>query len=259
MLIHSIRHDWPEKDGFTMRRPKGHPHYTFLHFLTPVEIILNGTCTTARPGACIIYEPGVPQFFTAQEPLVHNWFHAYAPFGGLLEQRGIPVNCILYPKDTSYISGIFRAMELEYFSDNSGREELMHCCLTEFLIRFSRAVHNRSTSAVLNRNDKTKLRRLRQRVLSQPEDKWTVAKMAALVSLSPSRFHAEYKSMFGTSPMHDVIDAKVDYAKSLLLTSDDLTLPEISEILGYNDQYHFIRQFKSVTGMSPGVYRKLNR
>ena len=34
---------------------------------------------------------------------------------------------------------------------------------------------------------------------------------------------------------------------------------ECAEMLGYNDQYHFIRQFKSFTGISPGKYRKSNR
>ena len=31
----------------------------------------------------------------------------------------------------------------------------------------------------------------------------------------------------------------------------------LAEELGYNDQYHFIRQFKARTGLTPGLYRKL--
>ena len=36
----------------------------------------------------------------------------------------------------------------------------------------------------------------------------------------------------------------------------DSTLAVISESLGYGRTAHFIRQFRAVTGMSPGAYRK---
>ena len=49
---------------------------------------------------------------------------------------------------------------------------------------------------------------------------------------------------------------KIEYAKSLLLQQPDLPLSAVAEKLGYHDQFHFIRQFKSVTGMTPGEYRK---
>ena len=83
--------------------------------------------------------------------------------------------------------------------------------------------------------------------------------MAEMASLSPSRFHAVYKALYGTSPLQDMIEAKINYACSLLLTNESLTLPAIAELLGYNDQYHFIRQFKAVTGQTPGAYRKSQR
>ncbi len=59
--------------------------------------------------------------------------------------------------------------------------------------------------------------------------------------------------------MQDLIDAKIGYAKSLLLSNDQLPLPDVAEKLGYNDQYHFIRQFKAVAGTTPGAYRKAKR
>jgi AraC-like DNA-binding protein len=82
--------------------------------------------------------------------------------------------------------------------------------------------------------------------------------MAQQVSLSPSRFHAVYKAMFDISPMADVINAKIDRAKTLLIMDEKIGILEISERLGYSNQYHFIRQFKAATGMTPGQYRKKN-
>ena len=42
MEITDIRHDWPEKAGFTLVRPTGIEIYTFLHFMNSVEIEING-------------------------------------------------------------------------------------------------------------------------------------------------------------------------------------------------------------------------
>ena len=38
-------------------------------------ITLDGKAVSAQPGACIFYAPGVPQFFHAPVPLIHNWIH----------------------------------------------------------------------------------------------------------------------------------------------------------------------------------------
>jgi len=237
-------------------RPEGIKTYTFLHFSTAVRFRINGTYIDANPGACIFYAPNFPQWFQARQALIHNWFHAFPEFSQLLNQFNIPENCILYPKNTEFISEIFHKIEVEYFSENQHKEELIQTYLTEFLILFSRALTSELPPPIISRNTYDSMRRARQTVLSNPERKWTVAEMASLVSLSPSRFHTIYKLIFGTSPLQDVIEARIRYAKSVLLSSENLTLPEVAEKLGYNDQYHFIRQFKLVTGITPGAFRK---
>ena len=101
-----------------------------------------------------------------------------------------------------------------------------------------------------------RMRDLRFQMLSHPEKNWTVEDLAKQVSLSPSRYHALYKKLFGSSPMKDVINAKIDMAKTILLSDETTTLPVVAQRLGYKSHYHFIRQFKAVTGLTPGVYRK---
>ncbi len=258
MHITRMRHDWPEKAGFRMVRPNGYPGYTFLHFLTPVELELQGKKVLARPGACIFYTPEAPQFFYARKDIIHNWMHTDESIAPWLKEYGIPVNRVLYPKNAYFLSGLFQKIEAEFYSQHPHKDTLLQGYMQEFLICFSRALQG-AQSAKIHRDDRIKFRRLRQKILSLPEENWTVPQMAAEVSLSPSRFHAVYKSLFGTSPMQDLIHAKIDYAKSLLLAKEELTLPAVAEQLGYNDQYHFIRQFKAITGQSPGAYRKGGR
>jgi len=259
MLLRSVRHDWPEKAGFLISRPQGLRYYTFLHFSTPVQFRIGAELIQARPGACIFYAPDTPQWFHSDREVIHNWLHAEPPLGALLQKLQIPQNTLLYPADTKFISDIFRKLEVEHFSDSPFKAELTDGYIWEFLIKFSRALQADTPATAIPRKARERLRAVRREILSQPEKRWTVAEMAQLASLSPSRFHAVYKSVFATSPMQDLIDAKIGYAKSLLLSDDQLPLPEVAEKLGYNDQYHFIRQFKTVTGVTPGAYRKANR
>lgn len=256
MLLHSVRHDWPEKSGFRINRPEGVPYYTFLHFSTAIHFRFGDETVEARPGACIFYAPDVPQFFQSSGDVIHNWMHGWNGLEPLLEQFEIPCNCLLYPTDTAFISEIFRKIEVEHFSNGPHKEELIDGYIREFLIKFSRALQRDTPPTVVSRSTREKLREVRRQILSQPEKKWNVAQMASLAALSPSRFHTIYKSLFATSPMQDLIDARVSFGRSLLLSDEELTLQEVAEKLGYNDQYHFIRQFKAVTGLTPGAYRK---
>ena len=259
MIISQIRHDWPFKPGFSISRPGGYPEWTFLHFLTPIQIRINGETIEARPGACIFYSPATPQFCRSDADVIHNWMHATHELEGLLEQFGIPENQILYPAEDDFISPLFQKLETEFFKEERYREELMESLLREFLIEFSRAIRGGHHHERISRRDAEKLKELRQEFLSKPEGDWSVAKMAERLSLSTSRFHTIYKMVFGTSPINDVIEARISYARSLLLSNESLTIAQAAERLGYNDQYHFIRQFKAVTGQSPGQYRKANR
>lgn len=239
-----------------LSRPTGHEAYTFLHFITPVKIRLGNKTILTEPGACIFYEPTVPQFFHCETDMLHNWMHCTENLSELLTEYKVPCNKILYPEDTSYISDIFYKLETEYFSENPNKKRLMEAYLNEFLIKFSRAIYGNSSNEHIERKLRKKMRDTRQYVLSHSERDWTVAQMASIASLSPSRFHAVYKTMFASSPMRDLISARIDYAKSLLLSDEDKTICEIAEKLGYNDQYHFIRQFKAIIGKTPGAYRK---
>lgn len=259
MFPDSIRHDWPEPAGFLISRPQGHPSVTFLHFQQSVQLKTPQGTAAIRPGGCIFFRPQTPQWFCSDVPLVHNWAHFPAEFLRKLEQYGIPTDTLLYPRECSFISDIFRLLELEYFTDNLHREALMEHLTEEFLLRFSRGI--RSTAAVPpgDHREKARLRAIRHGILSTPEKKWTVGEMARQMHLSASRFHAVYKGHFGTSPMQDLIDARIARAKTLLLAQPDTDISLLAEQLGYNDPYHFIRQFKARTGQTPGTYRRLNK
>ena len=258
MLLTRIRHNWPEKKGFQLIRPKGYPEYTFLHFLTPVTMELNGTTLEIVPGGCIFFPPEMPQFFTASVPLVHNWFHATTDLTPLLKEYSIPKGQVFYPENRELITELIAKMEAERFGNQPYTETLLNIYVQELFILLSRNLHASISPGSSKNSELLQIRQIRQQILSRPTHRWTVEEMADLVGLSVSRFHAVYKTHFGISPMQDLINSRIEYAKDRLLLQPETPIGELAERLGYHDQFHFIRQFHKEVGVTPGQFRKMN-
>lgn len=254
--VTKIRHDCPEKSGFTLIRPNGHKDYTFLHFITPVELTVKNKTYKIKSGGCIFYSPMEAQWFKSTDALLHNWFHAEDSLHEMLSELDIPENEIFYPTDTSFISPLMQKAEMEFFSLDKYKDKMINAYITELLCSLSRVIHDVNPPKVQSENF-DKMREIRQMILANPEKHRSVSEMAQLAQMSPSRFHSVYKSVFGTSPVKDSIDARISYAKSILST-ESIPITLVAEKLGYSDQFHFIRQFKKETGKTPTEYKKEN-
>ena len=103
-----------------------------------------------------------------------------------------------------------------------------------------------------------KFRYLRGKMFASLQEKWPVERMAREVGFSESRFYSIYKSIYGITPTADLIEARVNSAKNMLLFGEK-KVEEIAYMLGYDNTTHFIRQFKKQTGYSPAAYRKMSR
>jgi AraC-like DNA-binding protein len=74
--------------------------------------------------------------------------------------------------------------------------------------------------------------------------------------VSTSHFYKEFQESFELSPMQYIQSQRFKKAQYLLSTSD-LTVREIANLVGYDNTFPFIRFFKSMYGNSPGHYRKM--
>ena len=96
---------------------------------------------------------------------------------------------------------------------------------------------------------------IRSMIFSTHPLKLTVDEIAKQASLSRSYFQHTYKKLFGSTVTEDIIASRLEYAKLLLATTDS-TVKEIAELCGYETDVHFMRQFKSRTGLTPSLYRR---
>ena len=99
-----------------------------------------------------------------------------------------------------------------------------------------------------------KLCLLRNRIMKNPELPWKINEIAESLYLSKSYLQKIYKSYFGKSIIEEMIQFRIDNAKTLL-SQTDMTVTEISRECGYSSYNYFVRQFRSCEGVSPSDYR----
>ncbi len=56
--------------------------------------------------------------------------------------------------------------------------------------------------------------------------------------------------------MSDVISRKIEKAKEIL-SETDCTVSRVASMCGYDNEEHFMRQFKRIVGMTPTSYRHI--
>ena len=84
----------------------------------------------------------------------------------------------------------------------------------------------------------------------------TGEQIAQAVCVSPSSLYKRFKAETGIS-LGAYQDKLIFQRASQLLAERQLSLKEISQQLGFCDQYYFSRRFKAQTGMTPSHYRKM--
>lgn len=73
--------------------------------------------------------------------------------------------------------------------------------------------------------------------------------------ISPKYLSQLFKESIGQNFSDFLIGLRIDYAKRLLRDSD-VTVQDISDMMGYANPTSFIRVFKKIVGLSPGQYRE---
>lgn len=256
LTVTRVRHAFPESAGFKIRREFGHEEHTFLHFFDSIELLVRGEVITTKPHACILYPAGEPQYFLSKEPLTHDWIHFSGDITHLAD-LGFLENTVYYPERPEIITKITREIEAELNSALPLCERVMNLKIEELFIMLKRSLSADITPS-LGKETKDVLRSLRAEMFLNLSHPWCAAELAHMACLSESRFFLLYKSLFGISPMRDLILARIDSAKNSLSTTD-ISIASLAESLGYANVTHFVRQFGSLCGISPSAYRRTSK
>lgn len=96
--------------------------------------------------------------------------------------------------------------------------------------------------------------RVTEHLQAHAGERTSVADLAALVGLSPSRLAELFRRQTGTSILAYQTRQRMSRARELLDTTA-LPVAGVGRAVGYDDPYYFSRHFHKVHGMSPSAYR----
>jgi AraC-like DNA-binding protein len=202
------------------------------------QLTQSDTMTALTCGAFIMYDISLNPLVAALPPVLH-----------------------LSGKNTHMPGQILAAMQAELAEPTIGTDYVLHRYAELLCAEVIRSYAGQISSTATNW-----LRAIRDPVVGKvlasvhanPGQDWNVAKMAQLVSLSPSRFAARFVVATGVAPMTYLSRWRMNLAGHLLSTSQQ-DISHIATHVGYENVPAFHRAFKKIFGSSPDYYRKLRR
>ncbi|MDZ5473580.1 AraC family transcriptional regulator [Bacillus sp. 31A1R] len=82
-----------------------------------------------------------------------------------------------------------------------------------------------------------------------------VGQLSEIAGMTPSSYSRAFKKMTGQTPSEYLTLLRINHAKDLL---NSLSLKEVANTVGFQDEFYFSRVFKKKEGVSPTIYMKQN-
>jgi AraC family transcriptional regulator of arabinose operon len=243
-----------------MQRSCGSPDYTLLFVKTEAFFESGGIYTETPPNTVILYDKNCYVHYGCRQPHYNDdWLHFDLDAEDLpfLLGLGIPFNTPMTLPAIGQISEYIRLAVLEKHSNNLYCEQIIDGLMRSLLYSISSQIHT-VPDARLSNKYYAPMHQLRLEIFNAPHKKWGVEQMAQSVYISPSYFQHLYKELFGISCIQDIIRARLKNACFYLCTTE-MSIHALADFCGYENELHFMRQFKKQLGMTPSQYREQHR
>lgn len=233
----------------------GLPSYLFLIVKTPAYFIIDGCSMDTRDNMMILLRKHTKLRYGSRGTSYNDdWirfdFHQEK---ALPEELAIPLNQPLYLPCVHRFSDYIRLLASEMHAKTPNWNTIGDQLVRSLL--YSLDAQCRIPLVPLeSRKYYAAFHHLRTSVYSAPHKRWNIEETAASLGLSPSHFQKLYTEFFGIPCIRDVITARLESSK-YYLSQTDMPIRAVAEYCGYENELHFMRQFKKFEGMTPSQYR----
>jgi len=257
ITIINCGYDSSHRTQLDIHRPEGSGNYTLLFIKSDAFFEKNGIYLDIVPNTVILYGKDDYVHYGCREPHFNDdWIHFDITEEDLLffNKLEIPRNTPCPLSYSGQLSEYTRLIVLEKHSEHLSQDKILDSLMRALLYSLASQIHAAPDQKKSHKYYNS-MNQLRVAVLNTPYKKWSVEDMAGQIALSPSYFQHLYKELFGTSCIQDVIQARLKNACFYLRTTD-MPIHALSGFCGYDNELHFIRQFKRYLRMTPSKYRE---
>lgn len=253
--LHYCDYNRSNVDYDKIDRPEGSGDYLLLHFLTPMKVYLNQETIVTKPGAFLLFSPGMPQQYQAVKAFTNNYIHFHISGQDFCDKYRVPVNTVFYPPHPEIFQDLFQRINAEVLEKQLFCQEQINLLIHQLFLLLSRQLHQTQALSPEDMDLLDLFRKARLEILAHLEKDWTAEKMAALTNLSVSQFYHYYQMFFHKPPKAELISARLDRAK-YLLKQENLPVSRAAGLSGFRSLPHFTRLFEKNCGLSPSAYRQ---
>ena len=116
-------------------------------------------------------------------------------------------------------------------------------------------LHDRINSQFDTNKNKQKIQQAVEYIKENYAKDLNMAVVSNYISMNYSLFSYSFKQYTGSNFVNYLKTIRMEEAKKLLVETD-MRVIEISQTVGYDNEKHFMKIFKSSCGVSPSEYRK---
>ena len=260
MKMGGLRHRVDNGRNFVISRFQGSTRESLCLLLhTPAYFTLRGGELLVRENHVVIIPEGEAYGFRGcGEAFIHDYFnfHLEEADQELWDRWNIPFSMAIPIGDPRRLSRLIEDMCFTAGTTGPFVKEILESYARSFFWLVSEAADlQRKYRGSFSAQYVDDFQMLRKQMYSAPGQSTTCEEAAKALHLSRSRFDMLYKQIFGRSYQADVINARIQYAKQLLQSSNK-AVAEVAAACGYRNEEHFIRQFRQHTGMTPHQFRR---
>lgn len=231
--------------------------FTFFLFRTPVTFRSDGEKITFQESSAAIFSRGnKPDFVSADKnPVRFDYvsFQTSSVDRQYMISMNMPINTPVRISDDFVISNTLNSMNYEFSQKGKYHTEFMELSMRIIFISVCEmSVRKKVLPDIPHYNS---LKAVRNAIIAEPMRQWSVDEICYHMNMSRTYFHRLYRQAFGVTCIQDVIQNRIIYACELLKNTD-LSVSEISEKCGYDNDSYFMRQFRQYKNCTPSEYRK---
>lgn len=225
------------------------PSFSRLYYMADGEasIIVNGNLTTLEKGYVYLLPVGVPLKNISKKYMEQLFFHI-----NIYDFTGFDIlsNCKVCPGiPVNYIPELIKLYQSNYLLDIL---ELKQVIISD-CIKFLRKSECELSARQYSENVRRAIKYIKQNLSAN----LSVKNICNALLIPKTTLNSHFNRELGKSVGEYINDIVLEKSKRLLL-KDSSSLSEISDELGFCDQFYFSRKFKEKYGETPSSYRKNN-